>query len=122
MCSAVGAKVFYENCFVDIEMKNNRIAAVHCATPIGKIRYAGKVFIDATGDANVAVKAGTPYILGRNRDRIPQPFTLVPMKLIPDGSLTHINFDSGFVDPTDVTDLTRAKRESLRLFEKKIKK
>ncbi|MCM8759385.1 MAG: FAD-dependent oxidoreductase [Candidatus Omnitrophica bacterium] len=121
MCSAAGVKIFYQNCFVDVEMKNSRISAIHCVTPCGKIKYSAQVFVDATGDADVAVKAGTPYTLGRNRDRIPQPFTLVPMKLIPDGSLIHINFDSGFVDPTDVVDLSRAKRESLGLFERRIK-
>lgn len=120
MCKQAGVEIFYENCATDVVTENKRITGIYCASSYGSIKYNAEVFIDATGDADITAKAGAPYLLGREKDKIPQPFTLTTIKLLPDGSLTHINFDSGLVDSTDIIDLTRAKRQSMMLFKRKI--
>ncbi|HOJ31303.1 MAG TPA: FAD-dependent oxidoreductase [bacterium] len=120
MCKNAGVKVFYGNCCIDVEMKVNAISGIYCATADGMKKYKANVVIDATGDGDIAAKAGAPFTLGRVADKLPQPFTLVPVVLTPDGTFAYINFDSGFVDPTDTLDLTRARRQSLMLFEKEI--
>jgi len=120
MAAQAKVKIFYQTCCTDVEMQGNRITGIFGITPAVSIRYLAKVFIDATGDGDIAVKAGAQYTDGRETDGLSQPFTLVPVKLLPD-ELTYINFDSGLVDSTDVIDLTRARMSALRLFKKRIR-
>lgn len=61
----------------DVEVTNNKVTAV-CVTGKGAaIRLEGKVFIDATGDGDVAYMAGAAYEKGQEETNVLQPPTLM---------------------------------------------
>jgi hypothetical protein len=78
--------------------------------PEGLSTYRAKAFIDSTGDGDVAVMAGAPFVIGREKDNLPHAFSQSSGRLDKDGRLAHNNFDAGYVDPSDVVDLTRGRR------------
>ena len=52
-------------------VRDGRVEAVVAWTKSGPQAFAGKVFIDATGDGDVAAAAGAPFTLGRPQDGRP---------------------------------------------------
>jgi len=89
------------------------VRAVVAAGPDGNALYRAKVFVDATGDGDVAAMAGARFTLGRDADGLPHAYSLAAGRLADDGKLLLTNFDAGYCDPTDVVDLTRARRRAL---------
>ena len=92
------------------------VTAVRAAGPDGVVRYRARAFVDSTGDADVAARAGAPFTYGRAGDGLPHAFTLSAGRLSAEGEVTHANFDAGHCDPTDMDDLTRARRLGLAHF------
>ena len=90
--------------------KRSKLHSVIAVDAEGIRSYKAEVFIDSTGDGDVAVMAGAPFIIGRERDNLPHAFSQSSGSLSKDGNLTHNNFDAGYVDPSDVEDLTRGRR------------
>ncbi|MBD3180804.1 FAD-dependent oxidoreductase [Candidatus Poribacteria bacterium] len=90
--------------------KRNQITSVIAVNSGGIADYNAKVFIDSTGDGDLAVMAGAPFVIGREKDNLPHAYSQSSGRLDKDGTLGHNNFDAGYVDPSDITDLTRARR------------
>ncbi|MFQ5906162.1 MAG: FAD-dependent oxidoreductase, partial [bacterium] len=90
--------------------KRNRLRSVIAVGPEGIASYGAKAFIDSTGDGDIAVMAGAPFVIGREKDNLPHAFSQSSGRLDQDGNLAHNNFDAGYVDPSDVEDLTRGRR------------
>ncbi|MEW6360122.1 MAG: FAD-dependent oxidoreductase [Planctomycetota bacterium] len=95
------------------EQVPRRITGVIAAGPQGNALYRATVVIDSTGDGDVAVMAGAPYTFGRGTDNLPHAYSLPSGRLDPNGKLLITNFDAGYCDPTDVADLSRARRRGL---------
>lgn len=57
--------------------KNNKAAGVITESKSGRQAVMAKVIIDATGDGDVAAKAGASYVKGRETDSKMQPMTLM---------------------------------------------
>ncbi|MCM8807286.1 MAG: FAD-dependent oxidoreductase [Candidatus Omnitrophica bacterium] len=113
----VQTEIFYGSSIIDVEVYNKKVVSVICATPEGIVRLKGKIFIDATGDGDICSKSGEFFFFGREKDNLCQPYSIVPVCFDEkNGKLIHINFDAGYVDPLDVRDLTRAKRNGLKHF------
>lgn len=66
-------------------------------------------FIDCTGDGDVAALSGADFILGRDADGMLHAYSQPVGVIDGSGRLSFINIDAGYVDPTDVTDMTRAR-------------
>ncbi len=67
MVTAAGARIIYDAACIDVEMdeKNERkIKRCIFHTKQGKVAVSAKLFIDATGDAEVSAMAGVPYESG----------------------------------------------------------
>ena len=64
MCAEAGVKVLYHATFLSPVMDGDRIVGVEVLTKAGVKRIAAKVVIDATGDGDVAFRAGVPCELG----------------------------------------------------------
>ncbi len=90
-----------------------RVRAVVAAGPEGNALYRAKAFVDATGDGDLAAMAGAHFTFGRATDGLPHAYSLAAGRLSGDGKLLITNFDAGYCDPTDVVDLTRARRQAL---------
>ena len=77
LCAEAGVKVLYHATFMAPVMEGTRIAGVEILTKAGVRRIAAKVVIDATGDGDVAYRAGVPCELGdRGRGGAMQPATM----------------------------------------------
>ena len=59
-----------------VKMDGSRITAVVCDGKYGSRSYSAKVYIDATGDGDVAYYAGVPMHKGREEDGMFMPTTL----------------------------------------------
>ena len=77
MCAEAGVKVLYHATFMAPVMDGDRIAGVEVLTKAGVRRISAKVVIDATGDGDVAFRAGVPCELGDpSRGGVMQPATM----------------------------------------------
>lgn len=59
-----------------METVDNRIQSVQLTSKSGRIDVRGKVFIDTTGDADLAYLSGAPCLQGRDGDKLTQPMTM----------------------------------------------
>jgi len=58
-------------------MDGNRVAGAFLEGKSGRTAVAAKVVVDATGDGDIAARAGAPFTKGRERDGRMQPLTLM---------------------------------------------
>jgi hypothetical protein len=71
-----GVDLLLHSTFTGVEMDGRRIERVRTAGKSGSIDVEGTVFVDSTGDGDVAAQAGAPYEVGRSQDGLCQPMTL----------------------------------------------
>lgn len=71
-----GVELLYQTYVTGVRMDGERITAVMISNVSGNSEIEADCFIDATGDANLAVMAGCPFRLGRESDNLCQPMTL----------------------------------------------
>lgn len=64
MVMEYGGRIIYDATCVDVEMDGNKIKSVIFYTKGGWVAVQADIFIDATGDADVAAMAGVPYEVG----------------------------------------------------------
>ncbi|WP_249274552.1 FAD-dependent oxidoreductase [Candidatus Enterococcus clewellii] len=76
MVTEAGCDVLFHTYLIDVEMENNRLSSIVVSNKDGVSRIKGKVFIDASGDGDLAVQAGVPFQLGRESDNAMQPMTM----------------------------------------------
>ena len=126
MAREAGVDVRYGVIAVGAEMDGNRITGVYAATPHGKRLFRAEVVIDSTGDGDVAAMAGAQFYLGRESDGVLHCYSqcteMLSSEQVWDENgnarcvthMTPVNADAGYVDPFDIVDLTRAKRQGIR--------
>jgi hypothetical protein len=61
----------------DVLTEDGRISALFAENKSGREAYIAGFFVDATGDGDVAARAGVPYSVGRDSDGLTQSATLV---------------------------------------------
>lgn len=77
MLEEAGVNVLLYTEFCDVVMKNDTVTGVLCHNKSGFSIYRADAIIDASGDGDVAEKAGVEYIKGRESDGKMQPATLM---------------------------------------------
>lgn len=77
MMQEAGAQWWYYSYVVDSIVENGRIRGVVVESKSGREAILAKVIIDASGDGDVAARAGIPYEVGRDGDGLCQPMTLM---------------------------------------------
>lgn len=137
LCQEAGVKLMLYTLAVDAVVENNVIKGVIVESKSGRQAILADIVIDATGDGDVAAKAGAPFEVGRGRNEGTQTMTLVfvlgnvnTTKITPDSwkkgynitkivngehgaiSINYINI--GGVQGLDVRDLTYANLECMR--------
>jgi hypothetical protein len=88
MAVEAGVELLYHTMLVDVVRREDRLVSVIVANKGGLSQYEGQVFIDSTGDADLAARAGVPFSFGRESDGATQPMTM--------------NFKVGGVDTDDL--------------------
>lgn len=76
MLQEAGVKLLLHSFVDQVQVNGDRIEAVHITTKSGKIEVSAQVFIDTTGDADVAHLSGAPCLTGRDEDGKTQPMTM----------------------------------------------
>lgn len=72
-----GADILLHSSFTEAEIESGRIKSVILDGRGEKIKVNALVFIDATGDGNVAAGVGASYQLGRETDNLCEPVSLI---------------------------------------------
>ena len=76
MTSEAGVELLYHAHLCGVETSDGKINKVSVSAKSGIIDLYADMFIDATGDAELAYLSGCPYRLGRESDNLCQPMTL----------------------------------------------
>ena len=76
MLQEAGVKVLYHTTFLTPIVEKGRLTAVTVASKSGIETVRGKVFIDCTGDGDVAERCGVPYEMGNEELKLMQPATM----------------------------------------------
>lgn len=75
-CADAGVKVLFHTALCDVSHEGGKITGVTLATVGGNLSFTAECFVDATGDGELAFRAGCTYQLGRQSDNRCQPMTL----------------------------------------------
>lgn len=76
MVKACGIKVLFHAKLCEVKHEGRKIENITVATVSGMLKIRAKIFVDATGNADLCAFAGLPYQLGRREDGLVQPMTL----------------------------------------------
>ncbi len=77
MLNAAGVELLFHAFASGVVSDGARVNGVVFETKSGPIVAKAKVIVDCTGDGDVAAFAGVPFEVGRSRDRMVQPMTLM---------------------------------------------
>ena len=72
-----GVDVFLQSAVVGAVKNGERLEKIRTAGKFGEIEFVARIFIDATGDGDLAVQSGCPFEIGREGDGLVQPVTLM---------------------------------------------
>lgn len=76
MVLGAGAEILFHATVIDAARRENRLERVTVFAQGRRYAFAARLFIDATGDANLTAMAGFPFRVGRAQDGLCQPMTL----------------------------------------------
>ncbi|NLL69524.1 MAG: FAD-dependent oxidoreductase [Epulopiscium sp.] len=71
-----GGQVLYHTMLAKVHREGAKIEKITICNKAGLSDLEAKIYIDATGDADLAVWAGVPYTKGREKDGAAQPMTM----------------------------------------------
>ena len=77
MMAERGVEFWYNALVTDAVMKGDRVLGAIVESKSGREAVLGKVMIDCSGDGDLAARAGVPFTLGREKDGLAQPLTLM---------------------------------------------
>jgi hypothetical protein len=76
MCREAGVNLLLHTWVAGPTTRRGRIEAVAVENKSGAQRLMASIYVDATGDADLAQRAGAPCEIGREEDGLTQPMTL----------------------------------------------
>jgi hypothetical protein len=76
ICQEAGVQVRLHTLLTGARVRDGRITRVYTESKSGREAWSAKVFVDGTGDADLALFAGVPCDEGRDSDGLTQPMTL----------------------------------------------
>jgi hypothetical protein len=77
MCREAGVKLLFNCELIDVMVDNGRVVKVAVYGKCTRIEIEAKIFIDGTGDGDLAYMSGAEYISGQDGTGIMQPSTLM---------------------------------------------
>ena len=76
LCLDAGVDVLFHSFVFGATVRKKRVREVRVANKAGEMRFSADVFVDATGDGDIACFAGADWELGREQDGLTQPSTM----------------------------------------------
>jgi hypothetical protein len=77
MLREAGADVLFHTQLGDVQLDGDgRITEVVLCNKAGLTAYSASVFVDASGDGDLAARAGAQFVMGREEDAATQPMTM----------------------------------------------
>ncbi|CAG7649247.1 FAD-dependent oxidoreductase [Paenibacillus allorhizosphaerae] len=76
MLKEAGVRLLAHSFVDETRLQGDAIESVRLTTKSGKIEVKGRLFIDTTGDADLAYLSGAPCLQGRDGDKRTQPMTM----------------------------------------------
>jgi len=76
MTARAGVKPLFHTYLIGADAESGAVRSITVANKSGQTAYSADYYIDATGDADLAVMCGFPHRLGRPADGLCQPMTL----------------------------------------------
>lgn len=76
MLLEAGGKILYHTMLAAVTTQDDKIISITVCNKDGLSEIYGDLFIDATGDGDLASRAGVPYQQGRKKDGQNQPMTM----------------------------------------------
>ncbi len=77
MAREAGVHLLYHTAFSRPVLTDDAVQGIIVENKGGRSAYLAKVVIDCTGDGDIAMRAGAPYGVGRDKDGKAQPMTLM---------------------------------------------
>lgn len=109
-------EVRHESHLHTVRVADGHVQQAMLATPRGAVFVQARAWIDATGDGDLAARAGATFRLGRCGDGLLHAYGQSSGRArLENGTakLQIVNFDAGFCDPTDAHDFTRARVDAV---------
>jgi NADPH-dependent 2,4-dienoyl-CoA reductase/sulfur reductase-like enzyme len=113
MMDEAGVNLLEGSTLYHVDTTGQKLTKAYVATPKGAVAITSNNWIDSTGDGDLAAHAGAKYFLGRSSDGQLHAFTQSSGRVWlekDEPKMRVINYDAGFVDPTDTEDLSRARQ------------
>lgn len=76
MLLEAGGKVLYHTMLADVKVNQDKINSIIICNKNGLSELKAKLYIDASGDADLSYWSGVPYTKGREKDGFSQPMTM----------------------------------------------
>ncbi len=76
ICREAGVQVRLHTLLTGARARANHITSIITESKTGRETWRARIYIDATGDADLAFRAGVPCEVGRKQDNLTQPMTL----------------------------------------------
>lgn len=76
MIVEAGCEVLFHTYMIGVDYKDDKITSLYLSNKSGVHKYEAKIFIDATGDADIATASNVPMQVGRESDNAMQPMTM----------------------------------------------
>ena len=76
ICEESGVAVLFHSTLIDCIADDSLVRAIRVTSKRGPMTLRARVFVDATGDADLAAAAGVPTRQGRDGDGATQPMTM----------------------------------------------
>lgn len=77
MVLEAGIDLHFHTVASDVMLADRRITALLAESKSGREAYLGNYYVDATGDGDLAARAGVPFWVGREEDGLTQSSTLM---------------------------------------------
>lgn len=102
-----GVTISYESTAIGVYLEEKTVRGLRWISPDGVFTASAKIVIDCTSNAEICAMAGCEIKQGRAVDGQPQPFSNV-LEIAGEKRVGSFYTDSGYVDPSDGDDLSRA--------------
>ncbi len=112
MLAEEGVEAVFDAMLVSLETNDGIVSSALFSTPGGPLRVQAAGWVDATGDGDLAAKAGAQFRLGRSGDGLLHAYSQSSGRAVVKNGVARMqipNYDAGYCNPTDEFDLTRAR-------------